>query len=230
MLSLRDPADETNDLGRKGIAIKHVQATMRDLCEKLEASLKTNTRHSLLLPIVGHIYSLNLRRRQKLDTYGKQIADHLYSALSIKAKAIRDAETAGAEEAVQTDALSAQSEDEVNMEDEAMRLRQAKEQRDKQWRVLEDQRKEQLRLEAEQSSVPHAEHGEALASIQDGAQPAVEDGVQLAAEGEMQPVVEGEVQSAVEDGAQSAVEGDVQSAVKHEAQEKSGSVEEPKKE
>jgi non-canonical poly(A) RNA polymerase PAPD5/7 len=178
MLSLRDPADETNDLGRKGIAIKHVQATFKDMYAKLEADLKINTRHSLLFPIVGHIYSLNFGRRHKLETYGKQIADHLQSTLSIKAKAIREAETAGAEEAVQTDALSKQSEDEVKMEDEATRQRQAKEERDKQWQKLVEQRKEQLRLEAERSSVPSAEHGETLASIQDEAQPAVENEAQ----------------------------------------------------
>lgn len=90
MLSLRDPADETNDLGRKGIAIKHVQATFRSLLDQLEQDVKANTRHSLLAPLVGPSYRLNEERRAKLHRYGGIIRDdQMPGSLAETAKAIR---------------------------------------------------------------------------------------------------------------------------------------------
>ena len=95
MLSLRDPADETNDLGRKGIAIKHVQATFGSLIHKLEVDMKVNTCHSLLAPLVGPSYAHNFARRAKLHNYGVRLMDQMKGSLAAKSQAIRDAEDTG---------------------------------------------------------------------------------------------------------------------------------------
>ncbi|KAH7349104.1 hypothetical protein BKA66DRAFT_575997 [Pyrenochaeta sp. MPI-SDFR-AT-0127] len=92
MLSLRDPADETNDLGRKGIAIKHVQATFRSLCQQLEYDTRVNTRSSILGPLVGSCYMLGHAPRAKLEEYGQRLVKHMETSLAAKAKAVRDAE------------------------------------------------------------------------------------------------------------------------------------------
>ncbi|KAF2268427.1 hypothetical protein CC78DRAFT_540718 [Lojkania enalia] len=67
MLCLRDPADPTNDLGRKGLCIKHVQATCRLLARQLSRNCQRNSRYSLLTPIVGSVYSLTLEHRKRLQ-------------------------------------------------------------------------------------------------------------------------------------------------------------------
>ena len=90
MLCLRDPADETNDLGRKGVAIKHVQATFKELYNNLVWDIKKNTRSSLLAPLVGPMYMLNIKRRQKLESYGKRLQIQEQGSLSALAKAIRE--------------------------------------------------------------------------------------------------------------------------------------------
>jgi non-canonical poly(A) RNA polymerase PAPD5/7 len=90
MLSLRDPADETNDLGRKAIAIKHVQATLKALCHTLDRSHVFNTRASLLGPLVGTSYMLNKESRFKLQSYGKLVSEQVHKSLALKAKMIRE--------------------------------------------------------------------------------------------------------------------------------------------
>ncbi|KAA8626688.1 TRF4 DNA polymerase sigma [Pyrenophora tritici-repentis] len=92
MLCLRDPADPTNDLGRKGIAIKHVQATFAHLHRTLAQDVKQNTRISLLTPLVGTSYMLNLRRREKLENYGQHLSKQTRVSLAQTAKAIREAD------------------------------------------------------------------------------------------------------------------------------------------
>ncbi|EMD66692.1 hypothetical protein COCSADRAFT_84996 [Bipolaris sorokiniana ND90Pr] len=92
MLCLRDPADETNDLGRKGIAIKHVQATFAHLHSQLVDDIKKNTRPSLLGPLVGPSYMLNYKPREKLQDYGRRLQLEEQKTLAAKAKAIRDAD------------------------------------------------------------------------------------------------------------------------------------------
>jgi non-canonical poly(A) RNA polymerase PAPD5/7 len=92
MLSLRDPADKTNDLGRKGIAIKHVQATFDSLYEQLVMDLESNTRPSLLAPLVGTSYMLNRKRRERLEAHGKYLQDHVQETLAAKAKEVREAD------------------------------------------------------------------------------------------------------------------------------------------
>lgn len=74
MLTLRDPADETNDLGRKIVAWKHIQMTLRNIALKLQRHIKVNSRPSLLAPLVGPIYSLHQARRGKLTEYGHYVA------------------------------------------------------------------------------------------------------------------------------------------------------------
>ncbi|KAF2631421.1 hypothetical protein BU25DRAFT_407073 [Macroventuria anomochaeta] len=74
MLTLRDPADETNDLGRKAIAWKHVQKTYRNLAERLRIDMAQNTRPSLLAWYVGPIYTLQQAHRKKLTEYGRSLA------------------------------------------------------------------------------------------------------------------------------------------------------------
>ena len=146
MLCLRDPADETNDLGRKGIAIKHVQATFRSLSQQLDVDMRDNKRPSILAPFIGTSYMLNHARRAKLQQYGRWLVHQMRLSLAEKAKAIRDAEN---------------NEKEVKKElaEEAEREKLAKEERDREWQKSTDERI----LEAQRTSV--LEHGEAMASI-----------------------------------------------------------------
>lgn len=92
MLSLRDPADQTNDLGRKGVAIKHVQTTFGHLYNQLVNDMKVNTRPSLLGPLVGPSYMLNLPHRQKLQRYGEGLQKQIQQTLAVKAKLVREAD------------------------------------------------------------------------------------------------------------------------------------------
>jgi non-canonical poly(A) RNA polymerase PAPD5/7 len=165
MLSLRDPADETNDLGRKGIAIKHVQVTFKDLSFQLEFDTRVNARPSILGPLVGTSYMHDYERRRKLRTHGQRLLDGMQKSLSAKAKAIRDAEKIKPEEPVDPEALKRQ------IEEEETKQQLAREQRDSEWQKLADERNERSREEAQRTSV--LEHGEAMASIL--GMPAVEE-------------------------------------------------------
>jgi non-canonical poly(A) RNA polymerase PAPD5/7 len=95
MLSLRDPADETNNLGRKATAIKHIQATTADLSQQLHRILKLNNRKSLLGPLVGPSYMLHRNRRSKLEQYGIGLYTEMQASLAATARAIRETEDAG---------------------------------------------------------------------------------------------------------------------------------------
>jgi non-canonical poly(A) RNA polymerase PAPD5/7 len=90
MLCLRDPADNTNDLGRKAIAIKHVQTTFKKLCHDLDRNHVLNTRASLLGPLVGTSYMLNKERRFKLQNYGQRLSEQVHKSLAAKAKMVRE--------------------------------------------------------------------------------------------------------------------------------------------
>ncbi|KAF2729000.1 Nucleotidyltransferase, partial [Polyplosphaeria fusca] len=70
MLSLRDPADPTNDLGRKGFCIKHVQATCAFLLLDLRQRLEKQHTESFLASIVACIYPLQLASRRRLEAIG----------------------------------------------------------------------------------------------------------------------------------------------------------------
>lgn len=76
MLNLRDPADETNDLGRKTIAWKHIQATFRSLDRCLRKDLEGNQRPSLLAPFVREVYHPQQRaHRTRLRNYGQSLSE-----------------------------------------------------------------------------------------------------------------------------------------------------------
>ena len=75
MLTLRDPADETNDLGRKTVAWKHVRATWKLLLDQLRVDTQANTRASLLARLVGPAYTLQRTQRKRLAEYGQSLAE-----------------------------------------------------------------------------------------------------------------------------------------------------------
>ena len=160
MLSLRDPADETNDLGRKGIAIKHVQATFRSLLRQLQQDVKINTRPSILAPLVGSSYMLNEPRRHKLVHYGERLWTQMQKTLSVKAKAMVDAEK-----------MDGRTENENVREEETQKLARAEKNRE--WGRLAKERNERSKLEVERASV--SEHKEVI--------PAVEEDVGMQAAG-----------------------------------------------
>ena len=177
MLSLRDPADETNDLGRKGVAIKHVQVTLRDLHYQLVNDTKVNTRPSLLAPLVGNSYLLQLERRRKLREYGRDLKDKQAKMLSQKAEAVRKADQLGQSmppQPVNEEALKTNEEETAlkkENEEEETKQRLAREQRDRDWQRLTDEMNERLRKKAEKASA--LEHGDAMATIP--GMPAVEE-------------------------------------------------------
>jgi len=90
MMCLRDPADITNDVGRKGIAIKHVQMTLRDLQRQMKVDLMKNERPSLIKPLVGEVYMLNHARRSMLENHGQQVLARANTRLAHLAKQIRE--------------------------------------------------------------------------------------------------------------------------------------------
>lgn len=74
MFTLRDPADETNDLGRKTVAWKHVRVTLQSLLRIIRTDVAQNTRVSLLGALVGPIYAQQQSHRKKLAEYGRSLA------------------------------------------------------------------------------------------------------------------------------------------------------------
>lgn len=75
MLKLRDPADETNDLGRKIVAWKHMQKTFASLARHSRVDLAQNTRPSLLARFVGPVYALQRAHRKRLNEYGSSLSE-----------------------------------------------------------------------------------------------------------------------------------------------------------
>jgi non-canonical poly(A) RNA polymerase PAPD5/7 len=90
MLSLRDPADETNDLGRKALCIKHVQTTFAKLGADLARDVRMNTRASLLTEFVGPSYLIYKERRRKLRQYGSDVMEQNKMGLAEKARMVRE--------------------------------------------------------------------------------------------------------------------------------------------
>lgn len=72
LLCIRDPADRTNDLGRKTFGWKHLQTTMKRLNEELRQDLEKNDGRLLLPALVGRGFDLFEARRQKLAAYGQE--------------------------------------------------------------------------------------------------------------------------------------------------------------
>ncbi|KAF2147443.1 uncharacterized protein K452DRAFT_282448 [Aplosporella prunicola CBS 121167] len=69
LLSLRDPADKSNDLGRKCFCWKHVQTTMAVLREELLLRLEANDGTLLLTPLVGRNFKLLETKREHLQKF-----------------------------------------------------------------------------------------------------------------------------------------------------------------
>jgi hypothetical protein len=91
-LSLRDPADETNDLGRKALAIKHLRETLKHSVKKeFYKRLLRNKETSLLHPLVTPVYGLTIDKRKKLSEQGLKVSRDLDTSLARKAKQIREA-------------------------------------------------------------------------------------------------------------------------------------------
>lgn len=137
MLCLRDPADETNDLGRKGIFIKHVQATLRDLLSNLQRDMKSNTCKSLLEPFIGPTEMLDRERRKRLENYGKHLITQIEAQVAKKAGKLQKGRI------VEDVIGKGEAEVEVAKERLAMKAR------DKEIRRLAHAREERLRAEAQ---------------------------------------------------------------------------------
>lgn len=76
MLQLRDPADETNDLGRRIVAWKHVQQTFMFLATRLREDLQNNHCASLLASLVRVAYNRDERSlRKQLSDYGLALSE-----------------------------------------------------------------------------------------------------------------------------------------------------------
>ncbi|KAF2445653.1 hypothetical protein P171DRAFT_386352 [Karstenula rhodostoma CBS 690.94] len=90
LLSLRDPADETNDLGRKATSILHAQATLRYLVADTIENLNANNRPSLLAEIVGEVYARDRVRRDKLADHGLWIQQQVQKSFAAAAEERHD--------------------------------------------------------------------------------------------------------------------------------------------
>lgn len=71
LLCICDPADPTNDLGRKTFGWKHLQTTIKVLNERLRQRIKDDDGALLLTPMVGRGFDLFEARREKLATFGR---------------------------------------------------------------------------------------------------------------------------------------------------------------
>jgi non-canonical poly(A) RNA polymerase PAPD5/7 len=149
MLCLRDPADETNDLGRKAIAIKHVQTTFKKLCYELDRNMTVNTRASLLGPLVGSSYMLSKDHRERLRKYGSKLSKQLKASLAAKAKLVRDRELE-----VETINQAVEENQQTHVAQEA---------RDSEWQRQSEARNRKLAEGAERTAV--LDHGNSMASI-----------------------------------------------------------------
>jgi non-canonical poly(A) RNA polymerase PAPD5/7 len=124
---------------------------------------------------------LQLERRRRLKGYGQFLEQQEQRTLSQKAKAVREADRLGQsipEQAMDEGIQETDTEEEEALKkeiaEEETKQRLAREQRDREWQRLADERNERLRNEAEKTSV--LEHGDAVASIL--GMPAVEEDAQ----------------------------------------------------
>ncbi|KAL1640131.1 hypothetical protein SLS58_007245 [Diplodia intermedia] len=72
LFCLRDPADDTNDLGRKTFNWKHLQETLKTLRKELYQKLERDDGSLLLTPLVGRSFELMEARREQLVAFGRQ--------------------------------------------------------------------------------------------------------------------------------------------------------------
>ncbi|KAK5151211.1 hypothetical protein LTS14_009381 [Recurvomyces mirabilis] len=78
LLCLQDPADPTNDLGRKSNGIKFIQGTCGALGEKLRSGLASIEKGSdfggsLLEPVVGRCHEGLAAQRERLSEFGREV-------------------------------------------------------------------------------------------------------------------------------------------------------------
>ena len=93
MLCLRDPANKTNDLGRKGRAIKHVLTTLGAVLASLNRQMHKNDANvSFLLDMVGPIHDVQRKRREKLENRGLEIYADLKGSLETRQQDREDTE------------------------------------------------------------------------------------------------------------------------------------------
>ncbi|KAK7533265.1 uncharacterized protein J3D65DRAFT_76618 [Phyllosticta citribraziliensis] len=71
LLSIKDPADPTNDLPRQSFAWRHVKATFAVLRKELSLRLKTRDTRLLLVPFVGRFFEDVIAKREALLKYHK---------------------------------------------------------------------------------------------------------------------------------------------------------------
>jgi len=81
LLSLQDPADPDNDLGRKAYGFSHISATFATLHHDLQLALsktmdeKKNNYDSLLARLIGSCPAVVRQRRMKLEAYGRYLLE-----------------------------------------------------------------------------------------------------------------------------------------------------------
>ncbi|KAK4574290.1 hypothetical protein LTR86_002051 [Recurvomyces mirabilis] len=80
LLCLQDPADPTNDLGRKSNGIKFIQGTCGALAEELRSGLAgiekgSGFGGSLLEPVVGRCHEVLAAQRQRVSDFGREVGD-----------------------------------------------------------------------------------------------------------------------------------------------------------
>ncbi|OJD37072.1 pap 25a-associated [Diplodia corticola] len=82
LFCLRDPADETNDLGHKTFQWKHLQETLKTLNKKLREKLENDDGSLLITPLVGRSFELLEARRTRLARFGRKYM-HTRHALEV---------------------------------------------------------------------------------------------------------------------------------------------------
>jgi len=87
LLVLQDPANLTNDLGRKAFAWKHIQATFKAAHETLQESIKSPSPHkSLLTPLIGGCHEAFAERRAKMEEYGQMLLDRSTEYIAVESQ------------------------------------------------------------------------------------------------------------------------------------------------
>jgi hypothetical protein len=69
-----------------------VQATCKHLLHTLQSNLDAPNVQTLLKEIVGPVYDLHMKRREKLETQGKNVLSQVQTSLAAKAREIREME------------------------------------------------------------------------------------------------------------------------------------------
>ncbi len=87
-MCLQDPADATNDLGRKCYSIKHIKITFEHLLRRVLELIGEGKPASFLAPLVGTDFVKLARRRKILAAFGTKILLRAEKVESTDAKAM----------------------------------------------------------------------------------------------------------------------------------------------